>query len=285
MSKEISSKEKQSEDTFSITMELQRPLFIDEVIEEDKTKDMKVNIKKKIIMAIGVGITAIVIGTGLWLNKTYEPKELAMQALTSGDSVKVTTIDDYISFTPKNETPTKGFIFYPGAKVEPESYAPICREIAENGYEVIILDVPLNIALLGQNKAQDVMNDYPDITHWAVGGHSLGGVAAANFAAKDNQVDGVVLLASYPMGDSLKQMAKDVLSIWGSKDGVVNFKDLIKAKEKLPKDTEFIEIEGANHSQFGDYGLQNGDHDALISNHRQMEITSENIVKFLENLN
>ena len=285
MSKEKASKDKIEEDTFSITMELQRPLFVDEIIEqEEKTKDKKINIKKKLLISICVALTIIIVGTGIWLNKTYSPQALATQALTSSNDVEV-NVGDYISFTPKNTTVEKGFIFYPGAKVEPESYAPICRDIAENGYEVVILDVPLNLAFLGQNKAEKVMDDYPNITNWAVGGHSLGGVAASNFAVKSNRVDGVVFLASYPMGDSLKQMPKDVLSIWGSKDGVVNFKNLIQAKEKLPRDTEFREIEGANHSQFGDYGLQNGDHEALIKIEEQMEITSKEIVEFLENLN
>ena len=129
------------------------------------------------------------------------------------------------------------------------------------------------------------MNDYRDISHWVVGGHSLGGVAASDFASKNNMVDGVVLLASYPMNDNLKKMGKDVLSIWGSKDGVVNFKDLIKSREKLPENTTYVEVEGANHSQFGDYGLQRGDNEAIITSEKQMNITYKNIVKFLENIN
>lgn len=282
MSEEIEARDKRVDDTFSITMELQRPLFEDEVEETIKTEDKKINIKK-IVKIFGIGIIVLLIGFFIWANKAYSPNETAKLAMTSTQKVEV-KVDNYISFTPKNKKATKGFIFYPGAKVEPESYAPICRAIAEQGYEVAILDVPFNIALLGQNKAEKVMKDYPEITNWAVGGHSLGGVAASNFASKNNAVDGVILLASYPMNDHLKQMNKYVLSVWGSKDGVVNFKELIKAKEKLPKDTQYVEIEGANHSQFGDYGLQKGDHEALISSDKQMERTYKNIVKFLDSL-
>lgn len=283
MSKEKVSKDKIEEDTFSITMELQRPLFVDEVIEEE-TKDKKINIKKKLLLLTGIGFSVIIITMLMWLNKTYSSKELAIEALSSSNAVEV-SVGDYISFTPKNTDVKTGFIFYPGAKIDSKSYAPICKEIAESGYQVVILDVPLNIALLGQNKAKKVIEDYPKINNWVVGGHSLGGVAASNFAVKSNSVDGVVLLASYPMGDSLKQMGKEVLSIWGSKDGVVNFKNLVKAKDKLPKDTEFKEIEGANHSQFGDYGLQSGDHEALISSNEQMEITAKEIIAFLKTIN
>ncbi|HSQ87783.1 alpha/beta hydrolase, partial [Romboutsia sp.] len=266
------------------TMELKRPLFIDEVEENDKNNDKKCNIKRNLLIGVAITFTIAIIGLCIWLSKTYEPQDIAKAALISDENMEVKT-NDYISFTPKNIKATKGFILYPGAKVEPKSYAPFCRDISEKGYEVIILDMPFNIALLGQKEAEKVMKDYSDITHWVIGGHSLGGVAASNFAAKNNIVDGVVLLASYPTNDKLKNMGKEVLSIWGSKDGVVNFKELIKSREKLPEDTTYVEVEGANHSQFGDYGIQKGDNEALITSKEQMDVTYKNIVKFLEGIN
>ncbi|MDK2584784.1 alpha/beta hydrolase [Romboutsia sedimentorum] len=284
MGEDIDVKENAEQDTFSITMELQRPLFVDKVEEINDKNEKKSNIKRKLLLGIGISSVIAVLGTFIWLTQTYSPKETAKAALVSNKNVDV-KINDYISFTPKNVEATKGFILYPGAKVEPEVYAPFCEKIAEKGYEVVIIESPLNIPLLGKNEAEKVMNDYRDITHWVVGGHSLGGVAASDFASKNNMVDGVVLLASYPMNDDLKKMGKEVLSIWGSKDGVVNFKDLIKSREKLPESTTYVEVEGANHSQFGDYGLQRGDNEAIITSERQMNITYKNIVKFLENIN
>lgn len=285
MSEGIDEKEQRIDDTFSITMELQRPLFVDEKVEKiDNENNKKSNIKRNLLIGILIGVGIAIIGSCIWLNKSYSPQDIAKAALVSDGNIEV-KIDDYISFTPKNVDPTKGFILYPGAKVEPGAYAPFCRAIAEKGYEVIILDMPFNIALLGQNKAEKAMKDYSDITHWVVGGHSLGGVVASKFATENNMVDGVVLLASYPNNDNLKNMVKNVLSIWGSKDGVVNFKQLVESRKKLPEDTTYVDIEGANHSQFGDYGLQEGDNEALITSEEQMEITYKNIVKFLENIN
>ena len=46
-------------------------------------------------------------------------------------------IDNFITFTPKNITATTGLIIYPGAKVEPEAYAPLANKIAQAGYEVV----------------------------------------------------------------------------------------------------------------------------------------------------
>ncbi|HBH2028666.1 TPA: alpha/beta hydrolase, partial [Clostridioides difficile] len=70
----------------------------------------------------------------------------------------------------------------------------------------------------------------------------------------------------------------------GSKDGVVNFKSLVESKQKLPDDTTYVEIEGGNHAQFGDYGKQKGDNDAIISQEKQLNITANSIIKFLKNL-
>lgn len=282
MKEGIKSNKRVCDDTFSITMELERPLFIDEIKEDEVIKKQS-KVKNLVLKGIIGIIIALILGFVFWITNTYSAQSVATSALRSNDNVEV-KIDEYISFTPKNVNASKGFIFYPGAKVDPKSYAPICRALAETGYQVAILDMPLNMAILGQNKAQDVIDDYPNIEKWAIGGHSLGGVASSNFAIENIKINGVVLLSSYPMNDNLKQIDVDVLSIWGSKDGVVNFRKLVESKNDLPKDTTYVEIEGANHSQFGDYGLQNGDNEALMSSEEQMKITSDNIITFMDNL-
>lgn len=289
MGDDVESREKKLYETFSITMELERPILHDEV-EEDKTSE-KNNKKissnkniKNIVKWLLVGLTIAIIGFFIWANNTYKPQAMAHLALTSDENITVNK-DEFITFTPANTEPTKGFIFYPGAKVEPESYAPICREIAQMGYKVFIVEPTLNLAILSPNKGKDVIKENSNINSWVVGGHSLGGTAAAKFAS-DNKtlVDGVVLLASYPMNDDLKSLNMDVISIWGSKDGVVNFKSLIESKEKLPSDATFVEIEGGNHAQFGDYGKQKGDNEAIINQEKQIDITSKSIAEFLDKI-
>lgn len=280
MKDDVKSKGRNLDDTFSITMELERPLLYDELknevfIEEDR-KNKNNNLMKIIIGTIVIGI----IGLLIWANDSYKPQELAKEALISDNTVEV-KIDKFISFTPKNIEATKGFIFYPGAKVEPESYAPLCRRIAEQGYEVVIVNMPMNLAIFSYNRGEKVIDEYSNIKKWVVGGHSLGGTMAAKFASENSAVDGVVLLSSYPIGDELKSMGKEVLSIWGSKDGIVNFEKLIKSKEKLPEDTTYVEIEGANHSQFGDYGEQRGDDTPIINREEQMDIAAKDIIKFM----
>ena len=285
MSEKVDQRYKNLEDTFSITMELKRPLLIDEDNNENEEiiKYKRNKLKKNIKIIIAVLLLILTIGTITWISTSYKPGEVATNALVSNNLVDV-NVDKDITFTPKNEKVNKGFILYPGAKVEPEAYAPLAMEIAKNGYEVIIADMPLNFAILSPNKAEKIMNEHKNIESWVIGGHSLGGVVASKFASKESKVDGVVLLASYPSNEELKNLGKKVLSIWGSKDGVLNFTNLIESKDKLPKDTTYVEIEGANHAQFGDYGKQKGDHDALISEQKQVDITSNSIIKLLESI-
>ncbi|WP_052356572.1 alpha/beta hydrolase [[Clostridium] dakarense] len=290
MGDDVESREKKLYETFSITMELERPILHDEVEEENKTREKNnkkiLNHKniKNVMRWILAGLVIAIVGFFIWANNSYKPQAMAHSALISDENVIVNK-DKFITFTPANTNPTKGFIFYPGARVNPESYAPICKDIAQKGYKVFIVEPTLNLAILSPNKAKDVIEENSDISTWVVGGHSLGGTIAAKFASNNRTlVDGVVLLASYPMNDDLKSLSMDVISIWGSKDGVVNFKSLIESKEKLPSDATFVEIEGGNHAQFGDYGKQKGDNEAIINQEKQIDITSKSIIKFLDKI-
>ncbi len=94
---------------------------------------------------------------------------------------------------------TTGLVFYPGAKVDPRAYVPNLTPLAAAGYPVIILKLPYNIAFFDPNGAYRVMDANPQITRWAVGGHSLGGVVASSVAGSDDpRVGGLLLWASYP---------------------------------------------------------------------------------------
>ncbi|MFN8620533.1 MAG: alpha/beta hydrolase [Chloroflexota bacterium] len=100
----------------------------------------------------------------------------------------------FIAFTPTAATPTAGFIFYPGGKVRPRRTRS-AQAIAEAGYLVAIVPMPLNLALLGANGADAVIAAYPDIDTWVIGGHSLGGaMAATNYVDQHpGAVDGLAL--------------------------------------------------------------------------------------------
>ena len=147
--------------------------------------------------------------------------------------------------------------------------------------------MPLRLAIFNTGAAADIIEEHDRINTWIVGGHSLGGSAAAIFTAKNpDELDGIVFLASYPASSSdLSVAAMEALSITGSKDGIIDNASLTNTEKLLPINTEFLDIEGGNHSQFGDYGLQSGDNPADIDIEIQHKLVVQNILQLLESLN
>lgn len=173
-------------------------------------------------------------------------------------------------------------VFYPGAKVEADAYAPLLRRIAAAGTDCFLCRMPLNIALLDRDAAFDLAGQY-DYPHWYLAGHSLGGATAAMLAESGiEQWEGLILLAAYATGPIT---GMDVLLIVGSEDHVLNREkyDEAVALGFYPSETSRqIVIEGGNHAQFGDYGPQRGDGEALISAEQQQAQTAEAITKLIE---
>jgi pimeloyl-ACP methyl ester carboxylesterase len=194
----------------------------------------------------------------------------ALASLETDQYVNV-SVDPWITFTPVNKAPTTGLIFYPGGLVEAEAYAPSARVMAEAGFLVVITPMPLNLAVLNSNAASEVIQTFPEIQNWVIGGHSLGGAMSASYSVKNpDQIDGLVLWAAYPAESSdLSDQTIIVTSIYGSLDGVATPDQVLAARPLLPEETTWVPIEGGNHAQFGWYGPQDGDNPATISREEQ----------------
>ena len=144
--------------------------------------------------------------------------------------------------------------------------------------------MPLNLAIFGANQAADVIEAYPEIENWAVGGHSLGGAMAAQYAGGNPEdVAGLALWASYPAGgNDLSKNALRAVSIYGTADGVSEPETVEAARARLPEDTDWVAIEGGNHAQFGWYGPQRGDQAPQINHLEQQALTAEATVRLLQ---
>ncbi len=219
-------------------------------------------------------ILGILLGAfALWASLIPAPMAEALEAMRSDAQVLVGA-EPWLTFQPTSGDPQAGLIFYPGGRVDPRAYAPMARAMAENGYLAVIVPMPLNLAIFSPERAAEVIEAYPDIESWAVGGHSLGGAMAAQYAGQHpTQVAGLLLLAAYPASNNdLSSLDLLVTSIYATADGLAT-PDKIKASEMLlPADTVWVAIEGGNHSQFGWYGFQNGDNPAGLSRQEQQAI-------------
>jgi Alpha/beta hydrolase family len=236
----------------------------------------------RILAALGIVLALAVIGFVAWGSLPQAPTERARAALTSDASVNV-EIGTWISFTPAAGPPTTGLIVYPGGHVDARAYAPLARQTASYGYQVVIVPMPLSLAVLAPNRALEVIAAHPAVTSWAIGGHSLGGAMAARFAySHPGSVRGLVLWAAYPpSGDDLSDSELAVASIYGLLDGLSTGDKIAASRPLLPDDTRWVPIEGGNHAQFGDYGAQSGDGTATISTAEQQRQAVEATIEVL----
>jgi dienelactone hydrolase len=233
-----------------------------------------------------IGILAMaVIGFVMWGLIVPAPMGEALAALESDAQVNVTT-ESWLVFEPIHSTPETGFIIYPGGRVDPRSYAPQAHKIASRGYLVVIVPMPLNLAVFGANSASSVVETYPEIDNWVIGGHSLGGSMAALYAYNHtDQIDGVVLWASYPASsNNLTDTGIKVVSISGSQDGLATPDKIEASRSLLPANTTWVVIEGGNHAQFGWYGDQAGDNPATISREEQQAQVTQSTLDLLDSI-
>lgn len=243
-----------------------------------------------IILIIFVGLIAGAVITFVVLGSQNAATLEAEAALESNDVVIVEQLagQDWWSFRPQTGNPDTGFIIYPGGLVDPVAYAPLANAIAAEGFHVILDPMPLNLAVIDSNSASDIIPAFPEIQTWAIGGHSLGGAMAAEFAAAQSaMVDGLALWAAYPAdGTDLSGLPLQVVSVYGDADCVATVEEVTAAAPFLPAGTEFTRIEGGNHTQFGSYGegLQRGDCPATISREEQQQQIVDATVLMLQTI-
>ena len=174
-----------------------------------------------------------------------------------------------------------GLIFYPGGKVEYTAYAPLMALLRERGVLCVLCHMPFNLAVLYANAAEGIPARFPSVTRWYVGGHSLGGVMAAYYAADHaDALEGLLLLAAYSTED-LTGSGLRVLSVRGSEDGVLNAASYEENRANLPADARELVIEGGCHAFFGNYGDQKGDGVPAISRQEQLTLTAQAAADFM----
>jgi hypothetical protein len=229
----------------------------------------------------------IALGGYLYIADDYPASEDAIALLQSSENITFQKEQDAYFLYPEGDMADEissetGIIFYPGAKVQEIAYLPLLEGLAQEGYLCVCMHMPLQLAVLDIDAGDKVIGTYPEVKHWYVMGHSLGGAMAANYAAKrEEQIDGLILLGAYA-ANNLQDSKIKVLSIYGSEDHILNRKKYAQSLTNLPSNFEEYIIEGGNHAQFGVYGVQKGDGTGLISGEMQREETIHLILQFLQ---
>ena len=233
-----------------------------------------------ICMAVLLLLAAAV---GIYAGDYYRADEAAVAAFAAEPQFTAVTRESpkkgVSVFRP--ETPVAGLIFYPGGKVETEAYAPLMEACAAEGILCVLTDMPLRLAVLDLNAADDIPELYPEIQRWYIGGHSLGGAMASYYIdSHADAYEGLVLLGAYCSPD-ISASGLRALSIYGSEDGVLNRSKYDECKSHLPADTTEIVLNGGCHAGFGAYGPQKGDGVPTLPRPQQIARTAEAIGAFV----
>lgn len=231
-------------------------------------------------------IAAAAIGAAFYFKPmpALEDKSL----LKTDASVRVEAGPSGLAFIPTAAAKSSGFIFYCGARVPPEAYAYLARACAQSGYTAVLASMPLNFAIFAPSKAAKAVAAYPSVSRWVLAGHSLGGTAAASFAARNAKAErpleiaGLVLYASYPSsGGDLSTSSLPVVTVGATRDALATPAKIAAARDLLPRGSRYVEIAGGNHAQFGEYGSQPGDGLAEIPGSTQRRAAVEEALALL----
>ena len=232
--------------------------------------------KKRGLLLTAAVLLTLILGCGIYVGDYYRAEETVMDVPAS---VTVEVADDRTVFAPENAK--AGLIFYPGGKVEYTAYRPLMAELAKRDIFCVLLEMPLNLAVLYRNAAEGIPEQFPEVERWYLAGHSLGGSMAASFAGENTDVyEGLILLAAYSTED-LRESGLKVCSLYGDRDGVLNMEKYETYRPNLPEDTLEQVLEGGNHAGFGSYGPQEGDGIATLAPGVQLAWTADRICEFV----
>lgn len=224
------------------------------------------------LLAMLLILLLILAGFYLWAASPPQPMPEALRALNPIQEVSITeTESGWWVYEPTTVVASQGLILYPGDRVDPRAYAPLARDLAANGYFVVIPRMPFNFAIFDKDVAADIQAAYPEISGWALGGHHQGGAMAAEYAANHaNEITALILWAATPPENvSLSTASYPITIIYGSEDGLVPPSAVDASRDQFPATADFIEIAGGNHAQFVWSSPPNNDNEATISRQNQ----------------
>ncbi len=212
-----------------------------------------------------------------------KPMNEAYGSLNKADQIS----DEFLLFTAKPTNNTVCMVFYPGALIDPAAYSPLSLAIANKGYDVYLLKLTLNLAVLEIDAADKAKQDKYAKQHcrkFLIAGHSLGGAMAVEYVKKHPE-DSLLLLGAYPQeSTNLTSHKPPVTVVSGSQDKIASPEEIMQSRGNMPKHSDYIEIDGGNHAQFGWYGSQRGDGTATISRQRQHEIVVDKVLELLKRI-
>ena len=220
----------------------------------------------------------------IWQCSTYQSRDLPESTFENDSIVKVENSDDKITFVSKNTIQKNEIIFFQGGLTDPKAYAPLCRQIAENGFTCHLIKMDWRMPQWDYSKINDMFDLKNGI--YIIGGHSQGAKIASQFVYENpNLMNGLFLLGtSHPRDFDLSERNLPTVKLYAQFDGLASVPEVMENKAKLPKNTNLIKVVGGNHSQFGYLGKLLTDESPEISLAEQQNFTLKTLTDFFINI-
>jgi hypothetical protein len=240
-----------------------------------------------LVLALGVGLG--------WLVATVVPGPLRPSADAMVESVPPVTVrigafrgsGGGVEVAPADGGADTLLILYPGGRVRPHAYTWLGVSLAPVGVRTLIPTMPLDLAVLGRDRADALIAQERDGERLVVvGGHSLGGAMAASWLARHPEgADALVLMGAYPAaGDDLSGLDLPTLVLAAEHDGLATLAEVEEGLGRLPSRSGMEIIDGAVHAFFGRYGPQRGDGLPTVTRARAESEIAGSVEAFLSSL-
>ena len=217
-----------------------------------------------------------------WNWTTFQSHHLPKNTFLNSDLVSVIETDDQITFQSDTSKNKFEIIFFQGGLTDPKAYAPLCRKIAEHGFTCHLIKMDWRLPQHDYQKVTKLF-DLPQ-RNFVIGGHSQGGKMAAQLVYENPKLfKGLFLMGtSHPRDIDLSTQHIPCIKLYAGNDGLASVGEVMENKNKLPRDTKLVMIEGGNHSQFGYLGKLLMDSTADISLEEQQQQTLDNLIDFMK---
>jgi pimeloyl-ACP methyl ester carboxylesterase len=245
---------------------------------------------RRVWITLGLSVAVVFIG---WSLIAYRASGAARIAIQRDAAVAVEHVDGVWFFIPTSPpAPDRAaLVFFPGALVDPIAYAPLLRAAAMAGFPAYLVELPRRGAFGGADdpalaqRFDRVLNSPNTPRTWVIAGHSRGAVVASTLASQHRSgfAGLVVIGSSHPRDVDLSALRVAVTKVVGTRDGLASPEEVEANRGKLPAHTRWVWIDGGNHSQFGWYGFQPGDHRATIGANVQRALMTDAVLDVLRN--
>ena len=168
--------------------------------------------KRNIFRLIWFSLVAIFF---IWQWTTYQSRNLPEDTFKNDTKVSIEKSSDEITFLANNSKNQYKIIFFQGGLTDPKAYAPLCREIAENGFTCHLIKMDWRMPQWDYKKIENMF----DLKNgkYIIGGHSQGGKMASQFVYENpDLMKGLFLLGtSHPRDFDLSDRSIPTIKLYG----------------------------------------------------------------------